>query len=230
MPVENEPTRKQLNILGFIGQYLQDHSRPPSRREIEQGVGFKSLGAVTYQINQLEIKGLVTRAEHVARGLDLTDEGKTLLGWLGRTAQEAIGSLRMPIEGVIAAGEPVEFDADFATFDEEDAIAVDTSLLPQQTQGLHALRVRGNSMIDALVQDRDIVILREVHDARTEVRVNDMVAAWLQLEQEMTLKYYFPEGDMIRLQPANPDYDPIITHASNVAVQGKVILVHRQMV
>lgn len=227
---ENEPTRKQLTILRYIWDYIRDNDRPPTRREIESGVGFNSLGAVSYQIRQLQSKDLVILDDHVARGLTLTEEAKALLGRLGRTLQEAAGMLHLKIKGDIVAGEPVEFvDEDSSGYDEDDTVAVDTSLLPRRTKGLHAMRVRGNSMIDALVQDRDIVILREVHDTRTEVRVGDMVAAWLQLEQEMTLKYYYPEGEMIRLQPANPDYQPITSHASNVAIQGKVILVQRQM-
>jgi repressor LexA len=225
-----EPTRKQLAILKYIWEYLRDHNRPPALREIEHAVGFNTVSAVSYQIGKLENKAYLTRDDHVARGLRLTKEALGLLEQFRHMVQEATGMVQLRIKGDIAAGEPVEFeDEESSAYDEEDTVALDATLLPWRIEKLRALRVRGNSMIDALVQDRDIVILQKVNDARTEVRNGDMVAAWLQMEQEMTLKHFFLEGERVRLQPANPSFEPITVHASNVDVQGKVVLVQRQM-
>jgi repressor LexA len=92
-------------------------------------------------------------------------------------------------------------------------------------ENVYALRVKGTSMIDALVNDGDVVLL----EATTNAKDGEMVAAWLKKEQEATLKKIFREGDRIRLQPANSTMDPIYTDAGNVEVQGKVIAAFRGM-
>jgi repressor LexA len=97
-------------------------------------------------------------------------------------------------------------------------------MLPGPAERLFALRVRGNSMIDAMVNDNDIVIMQQAQQADN----GDMVAVWLPLESEMTLKYFYREGDQVRLQPANPTMEPIYMHPAQVEVQGKVMMVMRQ--
>ncbi len=86
-------------------------------------------------------------------------------------------------------------------------------------ENVYALRVKGNSMIDALVNDGDIVIMEPAPAARN----GDLVAAWLKREQEATLKRLYREGARVRLQPANESMQPIYTEADNVEVQGRVI-------
>jgi repressor LexA len=129
----------------------------------------------------------------------------------------------VPIIGTIAAGQPIPVPtAD--NVDAGDTIDVAPELLGNR-ENVYALRVKGTSMIDALVNDGDVVILEAVSDAKQ----GDMVAAWLEKEQEATLKKWFREGDRVRLQPANSTMDPIYTDASNVSVQGRVIAAVRPM-
>jgi repressor LexA len=131
--------------------------------------------------------------------------------------------LQFPIKGEIIASAPVEY---LGEPDPEDIITVDAALLPRRTDNLFALRVRGNSMIDALVAHGDIVLLEK----DVEVVNGDMVAAFLLKEQENTLKHFYREGDQVRLQPANQEVEPIYTSAGNLQIQGRVRLVVRQMV
>ena len=132
----------------------------------------------------------------------------------------------IPLVGVIAAGYPVPIpDSDFPVFD--DMIAVTRDLVRDPSRA-YALRVQGDSMIDALVDDGDIVVVQHQQNAQN----GDMVAAWLKDEKETTLKYFFWEEGrrMIRLQPANPAFDPIYVPPSNVEIQGKVVAVFREIV
>ena len=148
-------------------------------------------------------------------------EADKLLVEIGFSSPIHASAMHIPIRGVIQAGGPVE---SFEHEDEDDTIVVANHLLSGKHEALFALRVRGDSMIDALVQEGDVVLLQKT----AEVRNGDMVAAWLKLKQETTLKYYYRAGNKIQLKPANPAYDPIEVPAQNVVIQGKVVLVQRQ--
>jgi len=122
------------------------------------------------------------------------------------------------------AGEPIEVGSgDFAVYDEDDAIEISSTMLSGRTDDLFALRVSGDSMIDAMVNAGDIVVMRQENVARN----GDMVAVWLS-DDTTTLKYFYHEGNQIRLQPANPTMDPIYVDPEEVQVQGKVMMVLRQ--
>lgn len=217
-------TEQQEKILRYIQRYTDKHDRPPSYREIESAIGVNSPSVVSYHVGNLEAMELLTRDRQIARGLRLTDNALAFLGKVRDIVEQATGAFTFRIAGDIGASIPVELgNGDFATYDEDETITVDAGLLPKKKDKLFALRVRGNSMIDALVRDRDIVILERVTTARN----GEMVAAWLKLEQEMTLKHYFMEGDTVRLQPANPNISPIFSPASNVDVQARVVSVFR---
>lgn len=198
-----------------------ENNRSPTYREITYGIGARSTAVASHHVRSLERMGLLDRAEHLARGLSPTVEADELLEQIGYAAQTPVGALHIPIRGVIQAGSPVE---SFANEDTEDTIIVDSQVAPGKHEDLFAVKVRGDSMIDALIQEGDVVLLQKT----AEVRDGDMVAAWLKLEQETTLKYYYRAGNRIQLKPANPAYDPIEVPAENVAVQGKVVLVQRQ--
>ena len=129
----------------------------------------------------------------------------------------------VPMVGSIAAGAPLPVPTD--EVEASEMIALPQESAPRRADGLFALRVRGTSMIDALVDDGDIVVLRKP----TDVHDGDMVAAWLKIEQEATLKRIYREGGQVRLQPANSQFEPIVTRASNVEVHGKVIAVLRRL-
>jgi repressor LexA len=133
--------------------------------------------------------------------------------------------------GRIVASQPIPLPTtDFSVYDPESAaINIAKSMLPPQEQSrgsLYALEVRGDSMIDAMVNDGDIVIMKPTQ----EVRNGDMVAIWLNDKDETTLKYFYNEGDHVRLQPANPTMKPIIIDdPSSVEIHGKVVMVVRQV-
>jgi repressor LexA len=207
-------TKRQKGILDFIGVYVREHGYPPTIREIGDAVGITSTSVVNYNLNRLAERGYLIRQRDVSRGLRLVDQSPEIVP-AGRL-------VRIPLAGPIVAGEPVEIGE--RVFDEEDAIEMSRDLLPQ-ADDLFALKVRGDSMIDAMVNDGDIVIMRPQHEARD----GEMVAAWLTDRDETTLKYFYREPDRVRLQPANPTMDPIYVDPAVVQIQGKVLLVVRQV-
>ena len=150
------------------------------------------------------------------------------------TAAQSVGStvsemLRIPVVGRIVAGAPIPVpSSDFSHFDPDTGINIARSMLParEKTEELFALEVHGDSMVDAMVNDGDLVIMKKSNTA-----VNgDMVAVWLRDRDETTLKYFYLEGSRVRLQPANPTMKPIyIEDPATVEVQGKVVLVIRQL-
>ena len=205
---------RQEGIMDFIRKYLGENGFPPSIREIGKAVGISSTSVVNYNLRRLEERGYLSREKEVSRGLRLSANAPDLV--------PSGGVLRIPIAGPIAAGEPIDIGE--GVFDEEDAIELTHDLLPQH-DNVYALQVRGDSMIDAMVSDGDIVIMRQQHEAHN----GDMVAAWLTDRDETTLKYFFREPDRIRLQPANPTMDPIYVDPAAVQIQGKVLMVLRRL-
>ena len=118
--------------------------------------------------------------------------------------------------------------SDFSYYDPESGVDIARSLLPRNENlgDLYALKVQGDSMIDAMVNDGDIVIMRRTNQARN----GEMVAIWLNDRDETTLKYFYAENGRVRLQPANPSMKPIIINNPDIVeIQGKVLLVIRQL-
>ena len=158
------------------------------------------------------------RSEEVSRGLRLKDGPAVTMG------RAPVQLLTIPKYGRISAGTPLA-----AVGQQENPFAGETFLLPQDllpdAGDLYALQVKGDSMIDALVYDGDWVIIK--HQVTAQPR--DMVVAWIKDREETTLKYYHPEGEWVRLKPANPAYQPIRVPASQLEIQGKVVVVVRQL-
>jgi repressor LexA len=160
---------------------------------------------------------------------DLVKAGQARRGVSGNVVRGGIASPRVvqvPLLGRIAAGQPISVPdeiGDFAPFG-DDTVEVAASML-EDTDGLYALEVRGNSMIDALINDGDIVVMKHQNHAET----GEMVAVLLVEENETTLKRFYLEGDRVRLQPANPTMEPIYAPAADVEVQGKVMMVIRKI-
>ncbi len=207
-------SKRQEAILQFIGDYWRQHRRAPTVREIQEGLNLSSTSVVNHHLEALARKGYIERDPGISRGVKVVGAGYL------RLAEEA--NVRVPFCGYIVAGKPVPVP--------DGSVAPDSYLeLTREIVGdekdLFALQVRGDSMVDALVGDGDIVLMKQVQ----EVHNGDMVAVWLKDSGETTLKKIYREGDLIRLQPANPAYEPIYTHASNVEVQGKVMVVIRQL-
>jgi len=222
-------SERQAKILGFIREFMQDRGFPPTIREIGEKVGISSTSVVNYNLDQLEKKKLIQRDRRVSRGLRLIepDEGHDVEPVEPEvpSRREARDVLRIPLVGRIAAGKPVpipEASADFSLFDETVELAY--SMLSDPTE-IYALQVQGQSMIDALIDDGDIVLMRRQDYADN----GDMVAALLLDSNETTLKRIYREKDRIRLQPANPTMEPIYVDPDNVRVQGKVVMVIRDL-
>lgn len=212
-------TDRQRRILDYIQDFSTDNGYPPSIRQIGASVGISSTSVVNYNLNRLVEEGFLDRDKNVSRGIRLTDKLLRATGNLGEV-------IRIPMVGRIFASEPVHLPStDSPMFGADEAIEITRDML-SSTDEVFALEVKGDSMIDAMVSDGDIVVMkRDYHWSN-----GDMVAVWLRDLEETTLKYIYHEGDKIRLQPANPTMDPIIIQdPKHLEIQGKVMLVLRQL-
>lgn len=210
-------TEKQQRILATIREYLAQSGRPPTIREIGKKVGISSTSVVNYHLNKLKELGLLEREDQVSRGLKMV--GQAVAGLTNR---------RVPIVGTIQAGLPIPVleARSLAEVDEADMIELTPDQVKQDKE-LFALRVKGDSMIDALISEGDLVVLEPIDHARN----GDMVAAWILDREETTLKHFYQDekNGRIRLQPANPTMQPIYVPADQVQVQGRVVAVIRSM-
>lgn len=222
----NKLSERQRNILRFMQKYMQQSGYPPTIREIGEATGINSTSVVNYNLNKLVEAGYLERSDRVSRGLRLV--GDVPGGPKSKKVNSALSAPRVALVGQIVASEPAPMPDDVGHyFDEDDMIDVPPSLLGgNDPASVYALRVKGDSMVDAMIREGDIVILRR-QDTATN---GDMVAVWLPDNGETTLKHYFNEGEKIRLQPAHPLMDPIMVNANNCQIRGKVLSVIRSMV
>jgi len=208
-----ELSTKQQRIIDYIRRFWLDNGYPPSIRDIVAGCGLSSTSVADYNLDILEKKGYIRRHHEVSRGIELLlrpSEGKILI----------------PIIGQIAAGQPIPVP-DNDSWDiaaSADTIEV-TEGLTRGREGVYALKVKGSSMMDALINDGDIVLMQYVN----VVENGEMAAIWLKLQKEVTLKRFYAEQGRIRLQPANSRMKPIYCEPDNFEIQGKVIAVIRQL-
>src|SRR6266545_2346961 len=210
-----ELSPKQNKILDFIRTFIDQHDYPPSIRQIQESCDISSTSVVDYNLRALEKTGHIRRDREVSRAIEILD---------GAGKRSRV--VPVPIIGTIAAGQPIPVSSadTWESYDRSETIEVTPDMLRNRSN-VFALRVKGNSMIDALVNDGDIVLMERASSARN----GEMVAAWLENEQEATLKKFYLEGDRVRLQPANDSMEPIYTDAGNVQVQGKVISTFRSL-
>ncbi|UCD08357.1 MAG: repressor LexA [Dehalococcoidales bacterium] len=206
---------KQRNIIDFVKRFWVDKSYPPTVRDILTGCNISSTSVVDYNLDILEREGYIRRHPGISRGIELISESNARLP-----------SLKVPVIGQIAAGEPIPVPApdtwDVTAFSETMDVPED---LTKGKTDIYALKVKGQSMIDALINDGDTVLMQHVN----VVENGEMAAVWLKAEKEVTLKKLYREKGRIRLQPANSQMNPIYAEPDNVEVQGKVIAVIRQM-
>jgi repressor LexA len=203
---------KQERIINFVTEFLHDKGYPPTIRDIAAGCGISSTSVVAYNLYKLEQAGYIRRHSDISRGIKFLtpqQKGKKLV--------------YIPIVGVIAAGEPIPVP-DTGNIVPNEGLEVSEELV-RGKQDIYALRVRGDSMLDALIGDGDIVLM----DYGNSAENGDMVAAWLKAEQEVTLKRFFAEPKRIRLEPANSQMKPIYTTPDNVEIQGRVVAVIRRI-
>lgn len=208
----NTLSTKQKRIMAFLRRFREERDYPPTIRDIVKGCGISSTSVVDYNLKILEREGYIHRDREVSRGIELLGPGQRRV-------------VPVPIIGRIAAGEPIPVPTS-DTWEMEPLDTVDVSSeLARGKDKVFALRVKGMSMIDALINDGDIVLMQQTATADD----GQMVAAWLKAECEITLKKIYREPGRIRLQPANSQMKPIYADPENVEVQGKVIGVIRQV-
>ncbi|HEY9420639.1 MAG TPA: transcriptional repressor LexA [Thermoanaerobaculia bacterium] len=194
-------TERQKQILEFIQEYRKDRGIAPTHREICDRFGFSSYGTAYKHLKLLQQKGFLRRDWNQKRGIELI-----------RAIPGAETSERdLPFYGYIAAGRPIE------ALSGNERVTVPGHLLSPRGGDHYVLRVSGVSMIDEGIYDGDFVIVLR----REQAEPGEMVVALV--GDEATLKRFYPEGPMVRLQPANPDMQPIRVPARDVRVQGVVV-------
>jgi repressor LexA len=206
-------SERQQNIMSFLKMFGLDNGYPPTIRQIGAAVGITSTSVVNYNLNILQKAGYISRDPTVSRGIRLTGNAGRMPGMA-----EVIS---VPLLGRIAAGEPIPVPEEGFT---GEAIELARSLVPR-SKDIYALEVRGDSMIDAFINDGDVVVMQYQQTADK----GDMVAAWLVDQEATTLKRYHPEGKRVRLQPENSQMKPIYVDAADLRIQGKVVAVFRKV-
>lgn len=199
IPDMDELSGKQRRVYQYIKDYIEDKGYPPSVREICESVGFKSTSTAHGYLTRLEKKGFIKRDMSRPRAIDIRDESSY--------ARDNIMSL--PVVGKVTAGEPI-----LATENIEEYLPLPASFVRDENSFI--LTVRGESMIEAGIQNGDYIIVRRQNYADD----GDIVVALL--GEESTVKRFYLEGRQVRLQPENPTMDPIIVPANEVQVLGKV--------
>ena len=207
-------SRRQQSILDFIANFLDENDYPPTIRDIQRELDISSTSVVDYNLKILEGRSLIRRNRNISRGIELVNRG-SLKGKV----------VRIPVIGQIAAGSPIPVPGQLEGSEYAETIELGPDLFNENARDLFALRVKGTSMIDALINDGDIVLLRQQESCEN----GETVAVWLLDEHETTLKRFYHEGNRVRLQPANSTMDPIYTNPSNVQIQGKLVTVIRSV-
>ena len=210
------PARRQ-RILDYIQEFISENGLPPTVRDVQKACAISSTSVVDYNLRILDRDGYLNRRPEMARGIEL----------LEKVGQPLSSAPKVQVVGNIAAGSPLPaFSTEEAGSSEEfDTVEVAPEL--QRRHGkLFGLAVKGTSMIDALIDDGDVVVVKPMLQADP----GDMVVAWLKEEEEATLKRYYPEGQQVRLQPANSQMEPIYCNAANLEIKGKVVEVIRRFV
>jgi repressor LexA len=196
-------TKRQKEILDFISGFIERNGYSPSMEEIAENFHFASLNAVFKHLEALESRGHLHRDSNRARSIQLSPNS-------------AAGVQSVPLFGYVAAGRPIE------AISNPETLQIPESFLPRRGHS-YVLRVQGESMIDEHIQDGDYVVV----ESRESADPGDMVVALIDGEN-VTLKKFYPEGNLIRLQPANETLAPIVLDAARVKIQGVVVSVLRK--
>ncbi len=223
---------RHRRIMEFLTEFQEEKGYSPSIRQIGKSIKVDSTSLIDYYLNQLEEMEYIERDEHISRSIRILKPvyESTVQG--GMTLQRVPNPgdmLVLRLAGRIVASAPMPMPAsDLAYFDPESSVEIARSLLPKREKisELFALEVQGDSMIDAMVNDGDIIVVKQVATAEN----GEMVAVWLNDTNETTLKYFYREGSRVRLQPANPNLGPIyIENPERMRIMGKVVMVIRQV-
>jgi len=227
---------RHIRIMKFLTEFQEQHGYSPSIREIGKHINVDSTSLVDYYLDQLCQENYIERDKRVSRSIRIlrpmysNDSVASRTTQALRSAAQRTGELlNIRIWGRIGASLPVPMPpSEGSYFDPESTVEIARSLLParEKVGDLFALEVDGLSMIDAMVNDGDIVIMKRTQSANN----GEMVAVWLEETDETTLKYFFKEGSHVRLQPANPTMSPIIIeNPERLRIQGKVVMIVRRV-
>ena len=202
----------RLRILNFIRKFLDERGYAPTVRDIARGCKISTPSVVQHHLNKLESQGHIHRDPEIFRSIQLVERKRE-------------ATSRVPLMGTIAAGQPIPVPtSDTWTSIPEETLQL-TDEVTRGKKGIYALRVKGFSLIDALVGDGDIVLVQQT----STVEDGEMAAVWLKIEQEVTLKKVYHEAGRIRLQPANKEMEPMYYPPEDVEIQGRVIGVLRKL-
>ena len=227
-------SERHRKIMGFLTKFQDENGYSPSIRQIGDSISVKSTSLVDYYLNQLLEMGFIERENRISRSIRVLQPVRA--GGLADKMVEAVKNagnaladmISIPIAGRIVASAPLPMPAtDLNYYDAESSVDIARSLLPtRDVSDLFALEVDGDSMVDAMVNDGDIVVMKKASTANN----GEMVAVWLDDKDETTLKYFYKEAKRIRLQPANPNMGPIyVEDPKSLRIMGKVVLVIRQV-
>ena len=199
-PFELSP--KQLAVLEFIQRFRDEHGFPPTRGEIAEGLRLRNRQGIDQHLRALAAKGAIDLLPGISRGIRLREMPSAAASMTtssmstSQLSSTAAATHGLPLLGRIAAGSPI-----LATGNVEDHVQIDASLFRPRAD--FVLRVRGDSMKDADILDRDLLVVHQTNQARD----GQIVVA--RIEEEATVKYFRRQGHQVQLVPANSAYKPI---------------------
>jgi repressor LexA len=199
-------TRRQKQILDYIGEYIDEWGYAPSFEEIADHFGYSSLATVHEHLSNLERKGYIRKTYNESRSIELVG-----------SESSGTATVELPLLGNVAAGLPIEAVADTET------LAVPPDMVRRNREN-YVLRVQGNSMIEESIRDGDYIVV----SAQDTADDGQMVVALVRGDSATVKKLYRERGGRIRLQPANPTMEPIVEDARDVQIQGVVVGVIRK--
>lgn len=197
-------TRRQRQVLDEIQDFIETNGYSPSLEEIGARLGLSSVATVHKHVSHLVQKGFVRRAWNQNRSIELVDSHGTS------------GALQLPLSGTIAAGAPIE------AVPTSETIGIPADMVRDPANSF-VLRVQGDSMINEQIRDGDLAVV----ERRQTAREGETVVALID-GTDATLKRFYPEGSRVRLEPANPEVEPIIVPAEKVQIQGVLVGVIRR--
>jgi len=221
-------TKRQKEVLEYIRNSIEKEGYPPTIREIGAALSMRSTNGVNDHLKALERKGFIERNVSKSRAIMLTDagveatgEGQVVMGGQPSGERDDIETIDVPMLGAIAAGQPIA-----AIEDADNHVRMDMGMLGGRGGDIFALSVSGESMIEDGICDGDTIFVR-----RQSVAARGEIVA-VMVDGAATVKRFFPEGDRVRLEPANAAMSPIYLSAQDAresAILGKVVGLYRRM-
>ncbi|HEY2028697.1 MAG TPA: transcriptional repressor LexA [Myxococcales bacterium] len=219
-------TERQEKILAFIKKSIVDQGYPPTIREIGEFFGIRSTNGVNDHLKALERKGYLQRGELKSRALSVIEGGRSskVTSFPKRRELTVAGGgdvAEIPVVGKVAAGAPI-----LAQENITDHVRIDSMLIGDSGKRVFALRVAGDSMIGDGIFDGDYIFVKK----QIQAQPGEIVVAMI--EDEATVKRFYPEGDRVRFQPSNPRLKPIYVHRDEfreTQIIGVVVGVYRKM-